>query len=191
MAGAVMVSPYLPMLFMGEEWSEQNPFLYFVSHTDKELIEAVRKGRKEEFAAFHVDGEAPDPQSETTFEQSKLNWESLDKGQHKTMLHYYKTLIALRKKLPALHSLNRKNLTVEFNEQQQTLQLHRWKGVQHVFCYMNFSKEQQPLALPAEHGNLKIVLDSSAPEYKDAVAKQEHLMSSAVIKPESIIIYTN
>jgi maltooligosyltrehalose trehalohydrolase len=191
MAGAVMVSPYLPMLFMGEEWSEQNPFLYFVSHTDKELIEAVRKGRKEEFAAFHAEGEAPDPQSETTFEQSKLNWESLDKGQHKTMLHYYKTLIALRKKLPALHSLNRKNLTVEFNEQQQTLQLHRWKGVQHVFCYMNFSKEQQPLALPAEHGDLKIALDSAAPEYKDAAEKQEDLRSLEIIQPESIIIYTN
>jgi maltooligosyltrehalose trehalohydrolase len=191
MAGAVMVSPYLPMLFMGEEWSEQNPFLYFVSHTDKELIEAVRKGRKEEFAAFHAEGEAPDPQSETTFEQSKLNWESLDKGQHKTMLHYYKTLIALRKKLPALHSLNRKNLTVEFNEQQQTLQLHRWKGVQHVFCYMNFSKEQQPLALPAEHGDLKIALDSAAPEYKDAAEKQEDLRSPEIIQPESIIIYTN
>jgi maltooligosyltrehalose trehalohydrolase len=191
MAGAVMVSPYLPMLFMGEEWSEHNPFLYFVSHTDRELIEAVRKGRKEEFAAFHADGEAPDPQSETTFEQSKLNWESLDKGQHKTMLHYYKTLIALRKKLPALHSLNRKNLTVEFNEQQQTLQLHRWEREQHVFCFMNFSEEQQPLALPAEHGDLQIALDSSAPEYKDAAKKQEDLMSSETIQPESIIIYTN
>jgi maltooligosyltrehalose trehalohydrolase len=191
MAGAVMVSPYLPMLFMGEEWSEQNPFLYFVSHTDKELIEAVRKGRKEEFAAFHADGEAPDPQSETTFEQSKLNWESLDKEHHKTMLHYYKTLIALRKKLPALHSLNRKNLTVQFNEQQQTLQLHRWEEEQHVYCFMNFSKEQQPLALPTEHGDLKVALDSSASEYKDAAEKQEHLMPSLVIKPESIIIYTN
>jgi maltooligosyltrehalose trehalohydrolase len=99
-----MVSPYLPMLFMGEEWGELNPFQYFVSHTDKDLIEAVRKGRKEEFAAFHAQGEAPDPQSEKTFEQSKLNWDSLNKGEHQTILHYYKSLIALRKKLPALHS---------------------------------------------------------------------------------------
>ncbi|MFA6085457.1 malto-oligosyltrehalose trehalohydrolase [Mucilaginibacter sp.] len=191
MAGAVMVSPYLPMLFMGEEWSEQNPFLYFVSHTDKELIEAVRKGRKEEFAAFHAEGEAPDPQAETTFKQSKLNWESLDKGQHKTMLHYYKTLIALRKKLPALHSLNRKNLTVDFNEQQQTLQLHRWEAGQHVYCFLNFSKEQQPLVFTTGHNDLKVVLDSSATEFKDTSEKQGYLTTPETIQPESIIIYTN
>jgi maltooligosyltrehalose trehalohydrolase len=107
------------------------------------------------------------------------------------MLHYYKTLIALRKRLPALYSLNRKNLTVEFNEEQQTLQLHRWENEQHVYCFMNFSKKQQPLALPAEHDDLKVALDSSATEYKYAAEKQEHLISSTVIKPESIIIYIN
>ena len=64
LATAVMVSPYLPMLFMGEEWSEPNPFLYFVSHTDPDLCDAVCKGRKEEFKAFHVEddkNEFPDP----------------------------------------------------------------------------------------------------------------------------------
>ena len=50
MAGAVMISPYLPMLFMGEEWAEPNPFLFFISHTDKELAALVNKGRKEEFS---------------------------------------------------------------------------------------------------------------------------------------------
>src|SRR5690349_24556369 len=53
MAAAVTISPFLPMFFMGEEWSEPNPFLYFVSHTDPQLAEAVRKGRKKEFSAFH------------------------------------------------------------------------------------------------------------------------------------------
>src|SRR5919107_136884 len=64
LAASVILSPYLPMLFMGEEWSEPNPFLYFVSHTDPELAEAVRKGRREEFKAFHEDSdenEVPDP----------------------------------------------------------------------------------------------------------------------------------
>ena len=58
MAGAVMSSPYLPMLFMGEEWGELNPFLYFVSHSDSDLIDAVRQGRKKEFAAFQTDADA-------------------------------------------------------------------------------------------------------------------------------------
>ncbi|RYY61327.1 MAG: malto-oligosyltrehalose trehalohydrolase, partial [Chitinophagaceae bacterium] len=72
MAGAVLTAPFLPMLWMGEEWGEQNPFLYFVSHTDPELAIAVREGRKKEFAAFHAQGEAPDPVSEETFLRSKL-----------------------------------------------------------------------------------------------------------------------
>ena len=79
MAAAVMVSPYLPMLFMGEEWSEPHPFLYFVSHTDPDLAEAVRKGRKAEFEAFHAAGEAPDPMAAETFEDSKLQWNLLGK----------------------------------------------------------------------------------------------------------------
>src|SRR5690606_29809455 len=85
MAGAVMVSPYLPMLFMGEEYSETNPFLYFVSHTDQDLVEAVRKGRRAEFAEFHDEGEAPDPQSEETFKKSKLQWKLLDQDLHQKL----------------------------------------------------------------------------------------------------------
>src|SRR5215217_7556055 len=90
LAAAVLVSPYLPMLFMGEEWSEQHPFQYFVSHTDPDLAEAVRKGRRAEFAAFHAEGEAPDPMSEETFLSSKLQWEFVEAEPHKTMLQYYK-----------------------------------------------------------------------------------------------------
>ncbi len=60
-AGAVLLSPYIPLLFMGEEYGEEAPFTYFVSHSDPELIQAVRKGRKQEFEAFHYDGEPPIP----------------------------------------------------------------------------------------------------------------------------------
>lgn len=194
MAAAVMVSPYLPMLFMGEEWGELNPFQYFVSHTDEDLIAAVRKGRKAEFASFHLDGEAPDPQSEETFEQSKLNWNSLGEKKHQTMLHYYKALIALRKNSPALHRLNRKNLIVECNEQQQTLQLHRWDDNQHVYCFMNFSKQPQPIVLPAGEGNLHLVFNSSSAEF-GGTSKESPASGSGspnpIIQPESIIIYTN
>src|ERR671932_2903209 len=97
MAGAVMVSPFLPLLFMGEEWGEPNPFLYFVSHTDPELAEAVRQGRQQEFASFHASSEedVPDPMAEYIFQQSKLQWELLDQEPHKTVLRYYQTLISL------------------------------------------------------------------------------------------------
>ena len=73
-AGALILFPFLPMLFMGEEYGETAPFQYFTSHSDEDLIESVRKGRHEEFEAFTWQGEAPDPHDEETFRRSKLNW---------------------------------------------------------------------------------------------------------------------
>src|SRR5690606_33513983 len=115
---------FLPMLFMGEEFSASNPFLYFVSHTDPELIEAVRKGRNAEFSHINEGIEAPDPQAVATFEASKLPWQDLAEPSHKAMFHYYQSLIALRKEQPALKYPNRKQLEVKENEEQQTLLLH-------------------------------------------------------------------
>ncbi|RFZ85053.1 malto-oligosyltrehalose trehalohydrolase [Mucilaginibacter terrenus] len=191
LAGAVMVVPYLPMLFMGEEYAEQNPFQYFVSHTDEDMIAAVRKGRKEEFKAFHAEGEAPDPQSEETFRRSALNWDSIHQQQHKTMLHYYKTLIVLRKQSLALATLNRHQLEVSCDQEQQTLWLHRWEGDEHVYCFMNFSDKVQQLALPADGPALSIILDSADPEFGGQRSTSVRGGEAEVILPESIIIYTN
>jgi len=71
-AAAVILSPYMPLLFMGEEYGETAPFPYFVSHSDEHLVEAVRRGRREEFAAFADQGTPPDPQDEATFLSGKL-----------------------------------------------------------------------------------------------------------------------
>ncbi|MGI8637466.1 MAG: malto-oligosyltrehalose trehalohydrolase [Segetibacter sp.] len=191
MAAAVIVSPYLPMLFMGEEYSEPHPFLYFVSHTDPDLAEAVRKGRKAEFAAFHSQGEAPDPVDEKTFEKSKLQWQLLQQPQQKTMFEYYKTLISLRKQEPALYSLNRHQLNVEENEENKTLFLHRWHEGDHILCLMNFSKEEQQATLPTYQNDWVKLLNSadsqwSGPSRADAGASGGH---EVTIQPESILIY--
>lgn len=69
-----LLSPHVPMLFMGEEYGERRPFLFFCSFGDHKLVEAVRKGRRGEFAAFGWHGEVPDPQAESTFEKSKPTW---------------------------------------------------------------------------------------------------------------------
>ena len=69
-AGVVLLAPYIPLIFMGEEYGDTAPFLYFVSHGDPALVEAVRKGRAEEFARFGWGAEIPDPQSEETFGRS-------------------------------------------------------------------------------------------------------------------------
>ena len=96
-AGATLISPLTPLLFMGEEYAETAPFQYFVSHSDKELIENVRKGRRGEFATFDWKAEIPDPQAESTFEASILDHSRKQSEPHRTMLRFYKRLICFRR----------------------------------------------------------------------------------------------
>lgn len=148
MAAAVFVSPYLPMLFMGEEWAETNPFLFFISHTDKQLGAIVNKGRKDEFSYFNWQGEPPDPRLEKTFTDSLLQWDMINTGPHKSMLDYYKKLIALRKSQSALNNTDRKRTIAEADEVNKLLKLQRWSDEQHLDCIMNFSEGQQSIKWP-------------------------------------------
>jgi maltooligosyltrehalose trehalohydrolase len=102
LASALLLGPFTPMLWMGQEYAEDAPFQYFVSHTDPELVEAVRQGRRREFAYFADQGEAPDPQSPATFERSKLDWSLRKDGEHATVLALYHELLRLRREVPAL-----------------------------------------------------------------------------------------
>ncbi|MDQ3552460.1 MAG: malto-oligosyltrehalose trehalohydrolase, partial [Bacteroidota bacterium] len=166
LASSVILSPYLPMLFMGEEWSEQNRFQYFVSHTDAELAEAVRKGRKEEFAAFHEAGEAPDPMAVETFSNSKLQWHLIGLEPHATMLRFYKKLIQIRKVEPALKNLSRKNISVEFSMENNTLMLHRWQENNHIICYLNFSAKPVTTNFFSDKTGWQLLLNSASPVWK-------------------------
>ena len=101
-AALLLWSPYVPLLFMGEEHGETNPFLYFVSHGDPALVEAVRKGRQEEFASFGWAGVVPDPQAEETFEASRPDWGRASSGEGAKLLALYRELLRLRRTEPAL-----------------------------------------------------------------------------------------
>jgi maltooligosyltrehalose trehalohydrolase len=96
-AGVTVLAPFIPLLFMGEEYGEIAPFQYFTSHGDQALIEAVRKGRQEEFAAFAWQGKIPDPQDETTFINSKLDHKLKSKEPHQTLRALYRELLAIRR----------------------------------------------------------------------------------------------
>jgi len=193
LAAAVMVSPFTPMLFMGEEWGADNPFLYFVSHSDPELIKAVREGRKAEFAAFHDAGEAPDPESVATFLSSKLDWESAQQQQGQLIYSYYKKLISMRKSIPALHSGNRNQLKVEAFKAQQCLLLERWEGDTRISCFMNFSSSIQFIPIPAIFEQSTCLLDSADPQWDGPISASLNFNGSPVltIQPESIVIYTS
>ncbi len=193
MAGAVLTAPYLPMLFMGEEYSEPNRFMYFVSHTDPELAEAVRKGRKKEFAAFHAEGEAPDPTDEETFINSKLQWNLIKQQPHQTMLDFYQKLIALRKSLPALHHTNRKGLHAEANEDKKTLVLHRKHQAHEALILMNFSGNIQSVTLPGGATQWYQEFNSAGTAWQKQPEKTQALNSGTTVElqPESFIIYIN
>ncbi|MGB3201228.1 MAG: malto-oligosyltrehalose trehalohydrolase, partial [Nodosilinea sp.] len=98
-AATLITSPYIPLLFMGEEYGEVAPFNYFIDHSDPDLIEAVFEGRKREFREAHGFGEPAPAHEIATFEASKLNWNLRQQGQHKTLLNFYQRLLKLRRQL--------------------------------------------------------------------------------------------
>ncbi|TCD08441.1 malto-oligosyltrehalose trehalohydrolase [Pedobacter frigidisoli] len=189
MAAAVFCSPFLPLIFMGEEYGETNPFQFFTSHSGKDLIEAVKKGRRDEFAAFHNSADVPDPQSEATFNGSKLNWDLLNVGKHQKLLSYYKALINLRKTVPALANLNRNQLEVKAFANQNSLILKRWHNNQQIMCLMNFSAKEQVLPFKIA-SNYKIIFNSTAQKWGGKQTEEILLSSTTIpIYPESILIF--
>ncbi|HUH13069.1 MAG TPA: malto-oligosyltrehalose trehalohydrolase [Longimicrobiales bacterium] len=95
-AAALLLSPFTPLLFMGEEYGETAPFPYFVSHGDPALVDAVRDGRSQEFAAFRWEGDPPDPQAAATFERARLNHHLKERPRHAARLALYRALLELR-----------------------------------------------------------------------------------------------
>jgi maltooligosyltrehalose trehalohydrolase len=160
-AGIVLLSPYIPLLFMGEEYGEDQHFLYFVNHSDAELIEAVRKGRKQGFNAFKWQGDLPDPQSVQTFLKSKIEWGKRYQGKHRVLLDYYKNLIKLRRDIPALSNLDKDSLDVFGFEDEKLLFMRRWKDEGEVFSIFNFNNTDVRFAAPSIVGVWEKLLDSS------------------------------
>lgn len=192
-AGTVFVSPYIPLLFMGEEYAEDSPFLYFTSHADPDLVKAVREGRRKEFESFKWEKEPPDPQSIDVFLTSKLKWENRCEGKHKVMLNFYQQLMRLRRELPALSNLDKNNLEVSGIEGKKILTLYRWHGKSKIFCIINFNRTDTPLYIHLEKGLWKKLLDSSEAKWMGpgSLAPERLLESQKlVIKPRSFILYT-
>ncbi len=102
-AALLLTSPFVPMLFQGEEWGARSPFQYFTDHGDPGLGRMVSEGRRHEFAAFGWDpARVPDPQDPATFERSRLDWAELREQPQAGLLAWHRELIALRRRIPAL-----------------------------------------------------------------------------------------
>ena len=160
-AAVNLLSPYLPLLWMGEEYDETAPFPYFVSHTDADLVKAVREGRRREFEAFTWAGEPPDPQSEETFASGRLDHSLRNAGRHAQMYGLYCELLRLRSAMTEL----RGDRTVRVDG--DVVSLHRVRGLEQSVLLVRLAeggREAQgvgsaPVALP--EGKWERALDTA------------------------------
>ena len=152
-AALVLLSPFVPMLFEGEEWGAKTPFLYFTDHENAELGKMVAEGRAKEFSSFSWQGEVPNPQALDTFERSKLDWKELSQPAHAELFEWHRSLIALRAQKPAGNA----KASVKFDEKRQWLRFSH----QGLLTVLNFADHAQRVPLPV--GQWQVVLRSDEP----------------------------
>jgi len=148
-AALVLTSPFIPLIFQGEEWAASSPFQYFADHRDTQLARAVSEGRKREFAAFGWNpDEIPDPESPSTFQRSKLNWAEHKKPEHTEMLAWYRELIRLRRATPCLNDGDPRHLNAFYDERENWIRIER--GTITVICNLGSENRRFPLTRRAQ-----------------------------------------
>jgi len=164
----VLLSPNIPLLFMGEEYGETAPFQYFIEHSDPGLIEAVRQGRQREFSHFGWKPEdIPDPQAPATFERSRVNPERLDERQA-GLLAWTNRLIQLRKTNVSLGAGDAKSHghKVWVYNEEEVLVIHRWaKDGPRALLVLGFNKSRVTISLREPEGVWRLSMDSGAKEF--------------------------
>ena len=165
-AGLLACSPYTPMLFMGQEYGELAPFLYFVSHSDPQLVEAVRQGRAAEFADFAWKGTPPDPQAEATFHSCKLDHSLRESGFHQVLHAFYKALFHIRKTTNALTHPERSSVSISSSTSPLAICMERRHEHTTLRVVMNVDIHQESTLEFDPHSTYwEKILDSSAPRW--------------------------
>jgi maltooligosyltrehalose trehalohydrolase len=184
----LLLSPYLPLLFMGEEYGEENPFPFFCSFGDPQLIEAVRKGRKEEFAELVGQGEVPDPQAEETFASARLSWSWPEGAPRAGLRRLYHDLLAARRQWPALRDFERRNARLLPDATNgPVLELFRGPAFseQKLRIYFNLSDQPQPLPDDDARGQ-RILFSSEWPHY---CGGRKELRSFDPLLPSECVVF--
>ncbi|MBE9464231.1 malto-oligosyltrehalose trehalohydrolase [Dyadobacter subterraneus] len=196
-AAAMLLAPYLPMFFMGEEYGADTPFFYFVSHSEEDLIKMVVEGRRKEFENYKWETDPPNPQEEQTFNNSKLDWEKRKTGRYLVMLNWNKELIKLRKTHPALKNFNKNDVRVTlFGPIGFALHRKSSDQKQELLCIFNLSEKESSFNIPERDGNWNKIIDSTEKiwletESEEAYSYPQFLNSGdlLVVKGLSIVVY--
>jgi maltooligosyltrehalose trehalohydrolase len=160
-ASLLLLSPHLPLLFMGEEYAEERPFPFFCSFGDPNLIEAVRRGRRAEFSAFAWQGEVPDPQAESTFASARLSWSWPEGTAQAGLRGLYRDLLAARRCWPALRDFQRRSARL-LPDAQTAAVLELVRG---DTLHASFNLTDRPQPLPAERAGMEVLFSSAARVY--------------------------
>lgn len=154
-AALTLLSPFVPMLFMGEEWNASTPFLYFTDFADPELGAAIFKGRKQEARQLGLNpSDVVDPQSETAWRRSHLQWQEVEEPTHGEILEWYRTLIRLRKSQADFRAGPLDPSAVVCDERERWLRLRR--GSKLVLCNFSDEKRAVPLGTSAPYDTLLV-----------------------------------
>jgi len=193
-AATVLFSPYVPLLFMGEEYGEPAPFLYFVSHGDPALVESVRTGRRTYLAKFQWGDEMADPQDERTFLRSILSWQLRAEGHHRLLWNFYQELLRLRRDFPALSRLDKNALEVVGFEDAKAILVRRWNASSHILAVLHFDDKPSQLRLPVPAGCWKKKLDSAEPRWGGGGSEAPQVLTSRgevqiSLTPWAVVLY--
>jgi maltooligosyltrehalose trehalohydrolase len=166
LTASVLLSPFIPLLFMGEEYGERAPFQYFIDHGDERLIEAVRKGRLAEFKPFGWKN-IPDPYAPTTFEHSCLTPPEAHNDAQQHMAAWTKQLIVLRKQHISLGTgVKGHQLRVWVNPEKTVLTIYRKNpNAEAMLLFLGFNDQATALTLSQPKGQWRLLLDNGQPEY--------------------------
>jgi maltooligosyltrehalose trehalohydrolase len=181
-AGAVLLSPYVPLLFMGEEYGEEAPFPFFVDFGDPALLEAVRRGRRADLTALGWTGDFPDPGIESTFLAAKINPDRHQRGWHKTAFEFYRTLLALRKARPSLSELSRDPAGV-LGLGDKILLVRRRAPRDDVICVFCFSETPLSATFSVEGVAWRKIFDSAARRWRGPGGVAARLLKPAAADP--------
>ena len=159
-AAMTLLSPFVPLLFQGEEWGAMTPFLYFTDHQDPELGRLVAEGRAREFSAFRWQGAVPNPQAPETFTRSKLDWSEAAKPPHAEILQWYRQLIRLRRdkvEVPRESRLDSRRAQVQFDAGAE------WLAFVHNGVLAAFNLADRAQRVPMPEGEWTLALRSDSP----------------------------
>jgi maltooligosyltrehalose trehalohydrolase len=190
-AGVTLLSPFVPLLFMGEEYGEPAPFLYFTSHGEKDLIEAVRLGRRKELSEFGWNDEPPNPEDETTFESSRLDHHLLETDPHRTLRLFYQELIRFRR---ASHLGKDANLEITESESLPILTVLRNSVDRRLLFIFNFDTREVELRAAERKGQWSTELCSADSRWLGPIngfPRTVGAMDTLILAGQSFVVLSN